>query len=405
MSSHGILRLFTKASALAVFFFSLSLYGSEMQAAQLSGIKGMVVIFDENGMARATTEGMAVLGEELVETAMGARVTVVFDDGGKVELGPSTRVKVNDLASGDGQSIFLYLGRVFCRIIPLKTARPSFTVHSLSTVAGVRGTDFEMAAGMDGGSLVSVESGEVELMVGEISDPVKSGEEAEISYDSKIRRGKRLPKDDAQWGKWMQARQAFFVQNIDQVAGVLTAKIDRSRSRISEQDARMAQAKKVLAAYYQQGKLPPEKLREQVGKQIDIYMKLMDDLSRADNTLLAVNYVVNRANEQVMMNPGAYSPDFTAKVKSTRDKLTRMDVAKVHRQNRQSIRGHFAGVMKAARKWDLQDRVWKDLPPRTRQKMMQRWQEQESKQSPQELKKQPSPRQSPAPKRKAKGQR
>jgi hypothetical protein len=95
-----------------------------------------------------------------------------------------------------------------------------------------------------------------------------------------------------------------------------------------------------------------------------------------------------------MLSPNAYTPEFRDQVGAARKKLDALDVAKIHKQDKQLIAVHFARVMKAAKKWNLQDEVWKDLPPKARERVIKKWQEQEAlEQQQQQPKPKPGPKQ------------
>jgi len=372
----NLMRILGRGLAAGLFWFSVGLAAADLQVAQVLEVKGSAAIYNQQGMARAALKGGSVVGEEGVETGQGRKLTLALDDGSRLELGPNTRLKLNDQETSDTISVFLFIGRLLAHISPMKSEEPVFSVQTLTTTAGVRGTDFEAAAGMDGGSLVSVESGAVELAMDGGQELLKSGEQAEVSYDGKLKKGQRKPMTDQQWQKWFQAREQFFIEHSDQVLNVLTRRIERSRALIAEQDRKMAGQKKILAALYEQGKLTPEQLRLEAAKQIRVYMKLLNNLSQADNTLLAVNYIVNNISEQVKLNPDRFTPECKKQIASTLNKLQKMNVPALYQQDRKIIALHFAGIMKTAEKWGLEGEVWRNLPAKTRQRMLQKWQEQ-----------------------------
>lgn len=405
MTSHKMIKVLGRICGLAVFLFSVSLYALDIQAAQISESSGVVTIFNVEGSGRGGLVGQAVLPDEVVETGQNSKATLLFDDGSKVEMGPNSRLKIDDQVTTGNTSIFLFLGHIFARIVPLKSEEPAFSVQTLSTTAGVRGTEFEVAAGMDGGSLVSVQKGDVDV-VSEgttVGITLKEGEEASADFEGKLARAKRADRKDVDWDRWFTARQQFFVKNPERVVNVLLRRIERNRIMIAEQDRKMAAQKKIIAAYYEQGKLTPEQIRNQVARDIDVYMRLITRLSRADNNLLGVNYILNHADEMIAMAPNAYTPEFKDQVAKARKQLAALDIAKIHKQDKQLVALHFAGVMRAAKKWNLQDEVWRDLPPKAKERIMKKWQEQETQeQHPQQT---PAPRQGPRQQLQQRGQR
>jgi len=365
--------------ALATFLFSLSLFADELQAAQLSAFAGTVKIIDQSGGSRPAAVGAEIMGEEIIETGAKSKATVLFDDGSRLELGQSTRMKVNDEVTTGAASVMLYLGRLFAHIVPVQSTEPVFSVQTLTSTAGVRGTEFEVAAGLDGGSLVSVQDGRVDVDSEQEQISVKAGEEANVSYEGAISKGARGQRSDEEWQKWFSDRQQFFVEHSDQVLTVLNRRIERNRNRIMEQDKKMEVMKKQLATAYGSGNISYRQVRNEVARQIRIYMREMVEMSRADNNLVAVDFLISKAGEEIKLNPDAFNSDFKAKVADTRARLDAEDIAKIHKQTRQFVGLHFLGIMKAAKKFGLQQEVWRNLPPKTREQIIKRWQEKEQR--------------------------
>lgn len=372
MSGPKPLKIFGHILAAGVFLFSASLFAVSLKAASITGIKGTVKIVDQQGKSRAAANGAAVLGDESVETGINSGAALVFDDGSKVELGPSTRVKVNDMMLTGNTTVLLYLGRLFAHILPAQAEERGFAVQTLSTVAGVRGTEFEVAAGLDGSSLVSVEAGSVAVGMDDNEVSLQGGDEVDVSYDGRINKVRRGRRNDEDWQKWFSARQQYFIDHSDQVVENLTGTVDRTRDRISDQDRKLAEMKKQLDQAYRQGDVNQKQVRNQVKKEIDSYMKMMNQLSRADNKLAAADYLISQTQEQIKQNPDAFTPEFKDKISTARKVLDQADVPELNRENRKVLATHMAGVMKAARKYGLQDEVWKRLPPKTRKQLIQK---------------------------------
>ena len=372
MSRHRTLRIFRAFIAMSAFLLSTSLFALTLQAASITEIKGQVKIMDQQGKSRAAVDNAPVMGDEIVDTGKGGSAVLVFDDGSKVELGPSTRVMVNDMMLTGNTNILLYLGRLFAHIMPSQGEDHSYEVQTLSTTAGVRGTEFEVAAGMDGSCLVSVENGQVDLSLEENEVSVSGGEEADISYDGKIVKGRRGKRTDAEWQNWFSTRQQFFIDHSGQVVDHLSRTIDRTRNRISDQDAKMLEMKKRLAKAYDQGNLTYGQARNIARKEIDSYMKSMVLLAQTDNKLMAVDYIISQAQEQIKQNPNAFSPEFKDKIATVQAILNQMNVQQMHKRDQQILFVHMMGIMKTAKKYDLQGEVWRKLPPKTRQQIIKK---------------------------------
>jgi len=372
MSGHRALKIFTVFLGVSAFLFSASLFGLTLQAAVITEVKGPVKIINQQGASRAAVNGASVMGDEIVDTGKGGRAALVFDDGSKVELGPSTRVKVNDMMLTGNTTVLLYLGRLFAHIIPAQSAEHSYEVQTLTTTAGVRGTEFEVAAGMDGSSLVSVENGRVDVILEENEVSVQAGEEANISYDGKVMKGRRGKRTDEEWQNWFSTRQQYFIDHSGQVVDHLSRTIDRTRNRISDQDRKMEVMKKQMGRAYEQGNLSYGQARNIARKEIDSYMKSMTALAQTDNKLMAVDYIISQAQEQIKQNPDAFNPEFKDKISTVRSILNQMNVAEIHKQDKQILARHMVVIMKTAKKYELQDEVWRKLPPKTRKQLIQK---------------------------------
>jgi len=382
MRSRQMSKFLGAALSLSLFVFSADVCGQEIAAAVVSEVKGSVKIISQDGIARDAAVNAAVLGEEIVETEPESKAALIFDDGSRIELGPSTRLKVNDQVYTGASSVLLYIGRLFAHILPAQNEESVFTVQTLTATAGVRGTDFEAAAGMDGASLVGVDEGAVDVISEEGSITVGPGEEADVSYDGKISRLKRARRSSEEWQGWFQNRQQFFIDHSDQVLNILSRNIELSRGRIADQDKKIAALKSQIQASYQKPGISYYQARNGIKKQIPDYMKMMRSLGEADNRLAAVDYIIAKADDMAQATPAAFSPAFREKVSAQRARLKGMNVAEIHRQNRQILAAHFTGIWAAAKKYSLQQEVWRNLSPRARQQMLKKWQDQKQRPRP-----------------------
>ena len=238
------IRIGSRLFAFLAFIFSLNLYGFDLEAAQIEEVSGQVSIIDQAGKARPAIKGESVLSEVIIETKARSQAVLSFDDGSRIQIGPKTRLKVNDPMTEGENSVMLFLGRIFARIVPRFSEERFFSVQSITATAGVRGTDFEFATGMDGSELISVEDGEVDVNSDGEEIKVKKGEEAEVSNEGKMKKGKRKPRTEAEWEEWLKQREDFFIEHSDQVINNLTQRLDRTQAKIKEQDVELKALKK-----------------------------------------------------------------------------------------------------------------------------------------------------------------
>jgi len=362
--------------AFLLFIFSLHLYAFDLGAAQIEEVEGQVLVIDQAGKSRAAIKGSDLLGEEMMETKADSRAVILFEDHSRLQIGPNTKVKLNDPMTEGNNSVMLFVGRIFARIVPRLSEDPIFSVQTLTCTAGVRGTDFEVASGMDGSELVSVEDGEVMVTSDTEELQVKKGEEAEVSNEGKMKKGKRRLRTEQEWEDWLEQREKFFIEHSDQVINNLSRRVDNSRARIKEQDEKLMELKKELAAQAEAGKFFYFKARNKVKQQIRPYTKTLNNLAQANNKLMAADQILARAEEQIQLNPEAYSQEFQDQVSSAREKLNEMNLQGLYRENRKLLKWHFALLAKAAKKYHLEKELFRNLPAKTKQQILKKYQEQ-----------------------------
>ncbi len=368
----GVYGIGLKFLAVIVLLFAGTLSGFEIQAGEIALVKGDVWVISPDGTKHKAEQGEIITSEEIIETGANSKAVIKMEDGSEIELGSSTRIQINDPSVEARSSLFLFLGRVFAKIIPQKSEEPVFTIESISCVAGVRGTEFDMAVGMDGSALVSVEEGEVELS-GE-AGPLNlfSGEEAELTPEGKWQKRKRIKRTEKDWQSWFQARQQFFIKNSERVINRMVRRTVILQSQIQRHDLLLRNKQKKLKTLYEQGRLPYEKARRIARRQIRTYLRMLSALAKADSQLRAINFIIWKAEQEVKQNPSAYSDEFKKSIADARRKLNQIGIKELHRKNRRMIRTHLLLVIRTAKKYNLEAELWRNLPPKVRKRILEK---------------------------------
>ena len=368
----GVYGIGLKFLAVIVLLFAGMLSGFEIQAGELALVKGDVWVISPDGTKHKAEQGEIITSEEIIETGANSKAVIKMEDGSEIELGSSTRIQINDPSVEARSSLFLFLGRVFAKIIPQKSEEPVFTIESISCVAGVRGTEFDMAVGMDGSALVSVEEGEVELS-GE-AGPLNlfSGEEAELTPEGKWQKRKRIKRTEKDWQSWFQARQQFFIKNSERVINRLVRRTVILQSQIQRHDLLLRNKQKKLKTLYEQGRLPYEKARRIARRQIRTYLRMLSALAKADSQLRAINFIIWKAEQEIKQHPSAYSDEFKKSIADARRKLNQIGIKELHRKNRRMIRTHLLLVIRTAKKYNLEAELWRNLPPKVRKRILEK---------------------------------
>jgi hypothetical protein len=153
-------------------------------------------------------EGSVLHEGETVETALRSRVEIAFPTGTLLRLGPRSRMELR-AASADGGSFraWFTLGNLWAKVHKL-VAGQRFEVETQNGVAGVRGTEFRVAATAKGQALVRVYEGRVEVAAtdGRWTHLVEPGRE--LRYDRKAVLGPRAFSATKEGGfmRWVRAK-------------------------------------------------------------------------------------------------------------------------------------------------------------------------------------------------------
>ena len=361
-----------KLIAIFSLFFASSLFAWEIQAGELIKVEGKVWIINPDGTQHLAQIGETVKSEQVIETSEDGKAVLLFDDGSELEIGENTRIQINDPSVEANNSILLFLGRIFARIMPSRTGEPSFSVEGLSVVAGVRGTEFEMAQAMDGSALVSVEEGEVEVSGEENFVSVKQGEEVEVSPERKWQKRRRKARTPEEWRSWFQAREQFFIQHSSQLIDNFYQRATKIQTRIKAQDQKLKEKSQVLKTAYEQKHLTYFQARRIARREIREYMKMLKVLARSDRQLVALNYIIYKAEKEIEQSPEGFSEEFKQSIAQAREKLNQLNLKQLHKQNQKIIRSHLILLVATAKKFHLEKELWRNLPPQVRKRILEK---------------------------------
>jgi len=361
-----------KLIAIFSLFFASSLFAWEIQAGELIKVEGKVWIINPDGTQHRAQIGETVKSEQVIETSEDGKAVLVFDDGSELEIRENSRIQLNDPSVEANNSILLFLGRIFARIMPSRTGEPSFSVEGLSVVAGVRGTEFEMAQAMDGSALVSVEEGEVEVSGEESLVSVKQGEEVEVSPERKWQKRKRKARTPEEWQRWFQAREQFFIQHSSQLIDNFYQRATKIQTRIKAQDQKLKEKSQLLKTAYEQKRLTYFQARRIARREIRGYMKMLKALARSDRQLVAINYIIYKAEKEIEQSPEAFSEEFKQSIAQAREKLNQLNLKQLHKQNQKIIRSHLILLVATAKKFHLEKELWRNLPPQVRKRILEK---------------------------------
>jgi hypothetical protein len=217
------------------FFFiaASALFGFSTLGAQslgsISSLKGRVSIQSGSEAAKPAAVKHEVKEGDYITTLADSEAVITLSTGTVMKVGADTRMKINKstVKSGDGNqfSVGLTRGSLSAKVSKLKTASDSFNVYTPTSVAGVRGTDFSVAAGIDGSTRVQVAEGEVQAGRGENKTSLKEKQGTEVGLAEKPVVAKSGSED---LSAWVAKNDKKAKENPEKTLAGMQAYIDKS---------------------------------------------------------------------------------------------------------------------------------------------------------------------------------
>ena len=194
--------------ALAMLVAAPAALADEPGAMSVTFLRGDATARQREGAPAALAEGTALHEGDLIETGANGRLELLLGTGSMVRLGPKSRLELTSAAT-DASSFRarLSFGNLWAKVHKLIGGQ-KFLIETQNGVAGVRGTEFRVAA-YSGGQMVRVYQGAVEVKShdGKWTHLVKPG--AEIRYSKSASLGPRpfeAKKERSSFMRWVRRK-------------------------------------------------------------------------------------------------------------------------------------------------------------------------------------------------------
>lgn len=167
---------------------------SQPSIGQITFIRGMVYLEKAGDEKRLTYLNQPIVSQDVVSTGRDSYSVVTLSNGTRLNMNPNTILQVNSsriTAAGTNNQLTLNViqGTVRVNTSP-QASEEGFNVNSLSTVCGVRGTDFFVAVADNGSSSIQLIEGEVEIKeaTNENADPitVERGQKLQVGLNQSV---------------------------------------------------------------------------------------------------------------------------------------------------------------------------------------------------------------------------
>jgi len=218
-------------------------------AGEVTDAEGDSLILRENGRSIQAREGTALFPGDEITTGPDASLRFTLSGIGEFALAGDTRLDLAEVFSGEEDEpgvLSLAAGYLWSRVDT--GGKRTVEVHTPTTVAGVRGTEFETVAALDGSTAVAVDEGTVEVTVGEEAVMVGPGQMSGTGPDLAPEPPAPAPeKARRDWGAWRKTRRENLMERLPAGAARLRATMERLDQRAQRDRERMLSQAETLA--------------------------------------------------------------------------------------------------------------------------------------------------------------
>ncbi len=209
---------------------------------KLTQAQGAVFVKEGESAEVPGKVGATLAGGSRIRTGPDGQAEVVFPDGSKLQVRPSTSVALSGAKRAEQKSsVVLFFGRVWSKVTRSVGGETSYEVNTPNAVAGVRGTEFETAVADDGTAKVVVTEGKVAVGsdVDSESEEVSRGEET--TADGKGVGDASASKGEQQWDKFSKDGSARAKKEGGKLATGMRERLDTRAKKLAALRERQSQ--------------------------------------------------------------------------------------------------------------------------------------------------------------------
>ena len=336
--------ILSRGAFLAVAILCLVLTADSFPA---SGAAGRVeetsgsVWVERGGGRRAIGRSAAIHYGDTLITGKDGRIRFTLTDAGSFTLESDTSVSIDELfeeAEDEPMVLRMAAGYLWARVSRLSSSPRRLEIHTPTVIAGVRGTEFELAAAADGSAAMAVDEGSVEMAVDGETLLVDKGSMAEVDADTG--KGSLAPAPERRRRDWMAWRAERAVRLPDRLPMVIeraAAKVSRMERELSVlggsvfgkaddlagalEDTRAALGKKGSKAALRQARLAAGKAGLALRREVRAYRRALNRLRVDVNFARTLEHSLETAGDRVPPETAALLRGRLAETLQTGDRL------------------------------------------------------------------------------------
>ncbi len=230
----------------AILLVSMLIPLSYTQAApvgEITRVMGQAFVEAESGAKKDAAQGMALSPGDTLETSNETEVWFEITNIGFFKIGENTAVSVDEYYTEDEEEpsvLRLAAGYLWAKIRAVATGAPKVEIHTPTAIAGVRGTEFEVVAGLDGATAVAVDEGSVQVGIDDEEVVVKKGARTEMEPGGRPRKPfPSLDQKKRDWVGWRAKSRQRLLDNLPAKVDQMEAQNTRLNNRTTQGRARI----------------------------------------------------------------------------------------------------------------------------------------------------------------------
>jgi hypothetical protein len=175
-----------------LILFILSLFVTQIALCEDGGkitfLKGTCYVRGIDGEYKIASLNQIILSSDTVKTLKGSEVEITFSDTNRIIVTEDTEIIIHQsiLKEKKYTNIGLLFGNIKFFIQKLMPENEHFEVNTITTTAGIRGTEFDVSLREDGAVLINVDKGSVETLYNDKKHVITEGK-ASVYYLTKER--------------------------------------------------------------------------------------------------------------------------------------------------------------------------------------------------------------------------
>ncbi len=186
---------------LPVFFFVLSASWIGF-AVEVDWVSGDVVYSHLNQEWKELDSGMVLVNGDIIKTGVDGEATLI-DQNSEIRILPNTKFTVSEKVENNRRrsAFLLFLGRIKFKLTRKTGVEPEIATQSVNLT--IRGTEFDVASGHDGSTLVAIESGVVSVKGQKKVLVLNGGEGTQVDFGGEPEKKFKLISRVIDWDKWL----------------------------------------------------------------------------------------------------------------------------------------------------------------------------------------------------------